>query len=122
MGKYYNNFKKYSIIGIAFAVYEIFLLWLFIDTLGKSTLVSSILIIGSSTIFKFYIYVYSGMMKKNFLGYIIVLGAFYGTNVVLVWFFVEVLGFWASFSSIFLAIVFFILRFLAYDKLNLLKS
>jgi len=85
-------------------------------------LASTIVIIGSSTILKFYSYVYSGMMKRNFLSYIFIFAVFYGINVALIWFFVEVLGFFASVSSGFIAVALFILRFFAYDKLKLLKS
>lgn len=122
IGKYYTNFRKYSIIGVVFTLCEVVLFWIFVDSLGKNTLISIILIIGSTTILKFYSYVYSGMMEKKIFGYMLVFGVFYGVNVALVWFFVEVLEFLASVSSGFLAVAFFILRFFAYDKFKLLKS
>ena len=122
LGRYYKNFKKYSWVSLTFAFYEVFLLWVFIDKLGKNTLISTILIVGSSTIFKFYFYVYSNMMKNNFLGYMFVLIIFYFINVAGIWFLVEVLGFLASFSSILLAILLFHMRFLAFGKFNLLRE
>ena len=120
--KHYVNFTKYSVIGAAFTLYEIFLLWFFVDYLGKSTLIHSIWILGSSTLLKFYYYVNSEMMKKKFFEYLLVLVMFYAANVVLLLFFVEVLGILASVSSAFLAIAFFVLRFLAYDRLKILNN
>ena len=120
--KHYVNFMKYSMMGVAFTLYEAFLLWFFVDYLGKSTLIHSVWIVGLSTFFKFYYYVNSGMMKKKFFEYLLVLVMFYASNVVLLLFFVEVLGILASVSSVFLAIAFFVLRFLAYDRLKILNN
>lgn len=119
--KYYLNFKKYSIIGLLAAFYEVALFWIFIDTLKANTVISTILIIGSSTIFKFYSYVYSGMMEKNFFQYISILAFFSILTVIMILVLVEILGFRAAYSSLFTAILLFVMRFFAYDKFNLLK-
>lgn len=120
--KYYTNFKKYTIIGIIFTLIEIFLLGFFVDILQKDTLISSILIIGPKTILKFYAYVYSGMMNNNLFGYIFIFAVFFILNVALILFFVDVLGFYASVTSVFLNIILFFLRFYIYDKFKLLKN
>ena len=119
--RHYVNFKKYTIIGVTFSLLEIFFLWVFIDIMKKPTLVYAIVIVGILTVLKFYSYVLSGMMKHNFFGYIFVLIIFYIFNVLLIWLLVSI-GFSAAFSSAFLSITFFILRFLTYDELKLLKN
>ncbi len=120
--KYYINFQKYTIIGAVFTLYEIFFLWVFVDMLKSATLISTALIIGSSTMLKFYLYVYSGMMENNLFRYALILVLFYSTQVILVWLLVETLGFFASISSGLATIVLFIIRFFAFDKFKLLKK
>jgi len=117
----YLNFRKYVAIGAIFSLLEIFSLWVFIDIMKKPTLAYSIMIIGALTMLKFYSYVIAGMMKNRIFGYMFVLGVFYILNVVFIWLLVEVIGLSAALSSAFLAAAFFILRFLTYDKVKLLK-
>lgn len=119
--KYSINFQKYTFIGIIFSLLEIFFLWIFIDLLRKPTLAYSIIVIGVLTVLKFYSYVIVGMMKNRIFRYMLVLGIFYVLNVIFVWLLVELIGFSAAFSSAVISMLFFIIRFLTYDKLKLLK-
>ena len=120
--KHYNTFNKYLTIGVIFTIYEIALFWFFVDHLNLNTLIWTIIITGSSTVFKFYAYVVSKMMKKDVMGYLIVLGIFYVVNVALMWILVEIFGVLASVSSGILAVVLFVLRYAAYDKLKMLRN
>ena len=122
IGKYRINFQKYTIIGVFFSLLEVFFLWVFIDLMKKPTLAYSTVIIGILTILKFYSYVIAGMMKNIIFRYMLVLGIFYAINVVFVWLLVEMVGISAALSSVFLGVAFFILRFLTYDKMKLLKN
>jgi len=119
--KYRINFQKYAIIGVIFSLLEIFFLWVFIDLMKKPTLAYSMMILGALTIMKFYSYVITGMMEHGILRYMLVLGVFYVLNVAFLWMLVEIIGLSAAISSAFLAAAFFILRFLMYDKVKLLK-
>lgn len=120
--KYNINFKKYAIIGIIFSLLEVFFLWFFIDLMKKPTLAYSTVIIGILTLLKFYSYVAFGMMKNRIFRYMLVLGIFYAINVFFLWVLVEMIGLSALFSSVLLGGAFFILRFLTYDKVKLLKN
>lgn len=119
--KYYANFKKYIIVGFVFSLLEILFLWFFVDMQKKPIVVYSVVIYGASTILKFYTYVLSGMMKHNILGYIFVLVLFYLMSVGSLLLLVRV-GFSAGLSSAFISMSFFLLRFLAYDKLKMLRN
>ena len=118
--KYYAHFRTYTLVGMVFALLEIFFLWFFIDIMRKPTFIYSSIIVGILTIAKFYAYVFFGMMRNRLAGYILVLLIFYMINVACIWLLVTI-GFSAAFSSAVLALAFFLLRFLIYDKLNLLK-
>ena len=119
--KYRINFEKYAVIGVIFSLLEVFFLWFFIDLMKKPTLTYSIMIIGALTMLKFCSYVIAGMMKNRIFRYMFVLGVFYILNVVFIWLLIELIGLSAALSSAFLAVAFFILRFLTYDKVKLLK-
>ena len=79
------------------------------------------IVIGISTLFKFYSYVISGMMKHMIIRYFIVLVIFYILNVSVVWAVIKI-GFSAVVSSVFAAIILFVLRFFTYDKFKMLKN
>lgn len=118
--KYRTNFQKYTIMGVIFSLLEVFFLWIFIDLLKKPTLAYTVIIVGVLTILKFYSYVSIGMMKNRIFRYLIVLGVFYILDVVFIWMLVKI-GFSAALSSALMSMIFFILRFLVYDKVKLLK-
>ena len=118
--KYRLNFGKYAAIGIIFSLLEVFFLWIFIDLLKKPTFAYTSIIVGALTILKFYSYVFVGMMKNKIARYMLVLGVFYVLDVSFIWLLVKI-GFSAAFSSAILSMVLFVIRFLTYDKVKLLK-
>ncbi len=119
--RHYLNFRKYAFIGVIFSLLEIFFLWIFIDMMKSPILITTVIVIGLSTLFKFYSYVLSGMMKHMIIRYVFVLAIFYILNVSVVWTLINI-GFSAAISSALAAIALFLLRFLIYDKFQMLKN
>ena len=59
----HRNFIIYLIVGAGISGTNIFLLYLFIDIFGISTLVSSTVVVGGTFILRFFIYKWTGFTK-----------------------------------------------------------
>ena len=59
----HRNFIVYLFVGVSITVTNIILLYLFIDILGISTILSSTVVVGGLFILKYFIYKWTGFTK-----------------------------------------------------------
>gem|GEM_PF-2165285 len=121
MEKYLSNWKKhtvdfskYTTIGIIVTIANIFLMWLFIDILGISTITSSTVVVLGLHIVKFISYQQVNLIKKQFLKFTVIQVIFGLLNIIGVWFMIDILGQPTVFSSTIVVGFLFILRFFAF--------
>lgn len=123
--KYYSiskNFSIFTIIGVIYALLQIFLLWLLIDTLRYNTLLTTAIVASTIYITKFYTYVGIGLMHNKFMKYNVTNLLLLFLSILAIWVLVDFLGFYASISSAITALIFFVLRFAALHKAELIKK
>ncbi len=116
-----KNFSKYLMIGILFILLNIFFMWLFIDILLFSTLMGASIVAIGLFLIKFYAYLLVGLIKKQFLKYLFTTGGLAITNIILMWLFVETFHIPTIISSTVIIYSLFILRFIVFDKIGLIK-
>ena len=58
-----TNFSKYSFIGLFITIIKIIMLYIMIDILGISTIVSSTIVVGGLFIIKFILYIKTGLIQ-----------------------------------------------------------
>jgi len=115
------SFGKYLIVGIIFTVVNVILMWFVIDILGLYSALGASIVVSIIFIAKFYTYVAINFLKKNLLGYAIVNLSSMLLNILLVWFFIEIVGLTTISSSSLVVLLLFLGRFIAFKKLNLLS-
>jgi len=120
--KYTKNFIKYLIIGIAWACLNIFFMWFFIEIILFSTIIGATIVVVGLFISKFYAYRLIRLINKQFLKYASTSISFALSNIVLIWFFVDILHIPIVISSTIIVCALFILRFVAFDKAGLIKK
>ncbi len=123
--KYYRrgrDFSKYLVIGVIWTFLNIFLMWLLIDYWRFPTIYSTV---GASVLLffsKFYAYILVGLIENKFLRYTSTVIGFYIANVFLMWLFVDVIGLKAVISSTIIVVGSFVLRFVFFHKIGLIKN
>ena len=58
-----RNFIIYLVVGVGISLANIFLLYILIDVIGLSTIVSGTLVVGSLFILKYFIYKWTGFTQ-----------------------------------------------------------
>ena len=117
-----KNFTTFTGIGLFYAILQIILLWALVDMQKFNTLLTTILVAFTVYITKFYTYVYVKLIKNEFMHYNAVNLALLILSILFIWFLVDFLGFWASYSSAIVATLFFVLRFFVLSKTELIKN
>jgi len=123
--KYYmhtKNFSKYLFVGISWSFLNIFLMWLFIDYLKLPTIYGASVVVVILLISKFYAYRLIGFMENKFLKYASTAIGFYLANIFFMWLFVDIVGLSTVISSTIIVFSLFILRFLTFYKVGLIKG
>ena len=124
-GKYYKltkNFSIFLIIGILTSVAQALLLWLLVDNLKYPVFITTLIVALVVYLAKYYAYVSIGIMENKFIQYNIINLAILLLNVVVIWLMVNFLGFFASVSSVILAVTFFIIRFAMLSNAKLINN
>ncbi len=120
--KYGKDFAKYLIVGILYTFINIFLMWLFIDVLRTGTVLGSILAVSIIFITKYFAYIWVGFMVKGFLKYSFVTGLMSIVNVVLMWLLVDILKIPTVLSSTIIVYSMFIVRFISFYAVGLVRN
>lgn len=123
--KYYKhgkNFSKYLIVGIIWTALNIASMWFFIDIRGFPTVYASSVIAAVLFFGKFYVYLFVNLIENKFLKYASATIGFYLSSIFFMWLFVDVMGLKAVTSSTIIVAAFFVLRFLFFYKVGLIKN
>lgn len=102
-------------------IFYVFFIWLFIDILKISTLISSSIIVGSIFIGKFYLYVLIGLIEPKFIKYTTTNISFSIANVLLLYLLIDILSIPTITSSAGTVVGLFFLRFIIFNKIGLIK-
>jgi len=114
-------FTKYFTIGVTFTLLNIFLMWLLIDILGLYSAIGASITVVGLFFLKYYTYILTNFMKRNFMYYASIDIASRILNVLLVWFLIEVFHIPTVYSSSAVVLFLFFGRFIAFKKFDLLK-
>jgi len=123
--RYYRhgkNFSKYFLIGILWTFLNIFLMWLSIDILKFPTVYAASAVVVILFTGKFYVYRLVNLIENKFLKYTYTVIGFYIANIFLMWLFVDIMGWKAVISSTIIVYALFILRFIAFNLVGLIKE
>ena len=123
--KYYKkgkDFSKYSFIGVLWTTLNIFFMWLMIDMLKFPTVYSAFAVVTTLFVGKFYAYRLIGFMENNFLKYASTVIGFQVANIFFMWLFVDIFKWKAVVSSAIIVTTLFVLRFVVFNKVGLIKN
>lgn len=117
-----KNFSKYLLVGIFFMLFNVFFMWLFIDIFKIPTFFGAAIVVTGLFISKFYAYRLINLIHKQFLKYASASISLAIANIILMWFFVDIINIPTVISSITIVCGLFILRFFAFDRVGLIKN
>ena len=114
-------FTKYLTIGVIFTLLNVFFMWLLIDVFGLYSAIGASITVVGLFFLKYYAYILTNFMKKNFMRYASINIASKILNVLLVWLLIEVFHIPTIYSSSAVVLFLFFGRFIAFKKFDLLK-
>jgi len=117
-----KDFTKFFVIGLIWALISIFLMWSLIDLLGFYGWLGSSIIVVFVFFGKFYTYLLTDLFYNNFLKYASANISFSIVTVALMSLATDILAVPAKISSPIVIGGLFILRFLIYKKIKLIKN
>ena len=121
IGKIFFQFSKYSLVGIIATVLNISLMWLFIDILNFNTKIIAAIVIIALFFLKFYMYIAINLMHNRLDKFFYVNSVSAFLNWLFMWIFVDFLGISAVISSSIIVITLFVLRFIIFKIIKLIK-
>ncbi|MDP7179733.1 MAG: hypothetical protein QF824_00495 [Candidatus Woesearchaeota archaeon] len=122
MRKYIKNFSVFLVIGAVQSVLQVFLLWVLIDILKFNTLIITTIVTIGIYVAKYYVYVFVGLMKNQFMKYNVINLATMVVSILAIWILVDFFGWYASISTMVLAVIFLVLRFVIFDKAGMVNN
>jgi hypothetical protein len=117
-----KNFAKYFIVGSIFTLLSIFLMWFFIDIAKFSGLIGSTIATAIIFVGKYYGSVFIGLIKPKFIKYSSTAIVFSLLTIFFMWLMVDILGISAIISSSVVTISLFLLRFLSFYFVGIIKD
>ena len=119
---YAYDFGKYLFVGIIWTLLNIFLMWLFIDILGFSTVTGATIVVIGVFFGKYYSYRIIKLIKDQFTKYAVTNIAFSAAQIPLMWLFVDFVGISVVISSTIITVALYILRFICFYAVGLIKK
>jgi len=119
--KHSKKFSLFILIGIFKAIYVIGLSWLLIDFLNIWSLLSSTIVTISGFFIVYFTYVTTKVIKPAFAKYASTTISFNLAYILLVWLLVDFMGLSGFFSSTIVTGSLFLLRYLFFNKIGLIK-
>jgi hypothetical protein len=98
------------------------LLWVLIDILKFNTLIITTIVTSGIYVAKYYVYVFVGLMKNQFMKYNVINLATMVVSILAIWILVDFFGWYASISTMVLAVIFLVLRFVIFDKAGMVNN
>jgi len=114
--KHSRKFSLFLIIGILKTILTIGLSWLIIDILGIQSLLGSTIVVTTVFFFTYVSYVMAKVIRPRFLRYSSITITFNVITILLIWFFVDFVGFSGAVSSTIVVAILFILRYIFFEK------
>ena len=116
------NFVKYVITGFIWAFLNVFLIWFFIDVAELSGLIGSTIVVIIILLGKYATYLFIGLIKPHFFKYLSTAIVFPVLNVFLIWLTIDIMGAPTVITSAIVAVLLFVLKFIAFNMLGLIKE
>jgi hypothetical protein len=119
--KHGKKFSLFLFIGILKAILLIALNWLVLDILHVWALLGSTIVIVTIFFVTYFAYVITKVIKPSFSKYTSATVVFNITTILLIWFFVDFIGFSGALSSAIVVGFLFILRYIFFNKIGLIQ-
>jgi len=116
------HFSKFTFIGIVATILNIFFVWLFIDILKIKTIIAVTLVVMTIFLSKFYLYVLIRLIKGQFLKYTFIQIVSALLNIILTWFFIDVLLIPTIIAATIVVGGLFIIRFILFKVTRLITD
>lgn len=120
IGRHGKKFLLFFLIGIFKAVIIIGLSWWFIDILSIGALLGSTLVVVIAFFFTYILYLATKVIKPEFLKYTSAFIVFNTATIILIWFFVDFIGFSGLLSSAIVSCGLVLLRYHFFNKIGLI--
>ena len=117
-----KDFIKFFSVGATWTLINIFLLWLIIDIIGMSGWAGSTLVVIIAFFGRYYTYLLIDLINKHFIKYASTNATFSLATIALMSLFVDVFHLPAKISAPVIILGLFILKFLVFKKINLIKK
>lgn len=117
-----DHFIRFSIVGAVWTAVNIAIMWLLIDVLGLAGWLGSTIGIAVLYIGRYYNYLWLKVIEPKFWKYVYASGLFSLFMIAGMTVAVDVLGYKAFYPSIILTALSFILKFLFFKRIKLLKG
>lgn len=120
--KYAKNFTKYMVVGLIWTLLNVVFMWFFIDVFKFTALTGSTIVVFFLVIGKYFAYVFINLIRKNFLKYISTVIGFSLANIFFMWLAVDIMKFSTVISSAVIVATLFMLRFVMFNLIGLVKE
>ena len=119
--KHHKKFSLFFTLGIIRTGIAITLTWLLIDILKVSAVLGSTIVVFIVFFITYFVYVMARIIKPRFIKYTSITIGFNIATVLLIWFFVDFIGFSGVLSSTITVGILFILRYFFFNKVGLIQ-
>lgn len=119
--RYSKNLAVYLAIGLVWTLFNIFLIWLFIDILGASVVIGSTIAVIIIFIAKYYSYLVFKLIHNRPVEYIVISIMISAANVFLMWLFADIMHIGTVFSATISTYLLIIAKFFIFDLFKILK-
>ncbi len=116
------HFSKFTFIGIIASILNILFVWLFIDIFNIKTIISVSLVVAVIFLLKFYLYILIRLIKGQFLKYTFIQVISALLNIVLTWFFIDILLIPTVIATTMVVGGLFIIRFILFKVTRLITN
>jgi len=118
--KHTKKFSMFILIGILKSLAIVLLSWIIIDLLKVKALIASTVIITIMFFLTYLAYIKAKVIKPRFLRYTSATISFSIATIMLIWFFVDFMGFSGALSSMIVVGTLFIVRYLFFNIIGLI--
>jgi len=120
--KHSKKFSLFLVIGIFKTILTIMLTWLIIDILKTKALLGSTVVVILVFFITYATYVITKVIKPRFIRYASATIGFNISTILLIWFFVDFIGFSGALSSAIVIGALFIIRYAFFNKIGLIDN
>ena len=119
--RHWKKFSLFSFVGIFKIMLTISLSWFFIDFLKIWALIGSTLVVLTEFFITYILYLTTKVIKPEFVKYTSAFIVFNIAAIILIWLFVDFVGFSGLVSSAIVVGALFVLRYYCYNRIGLIQ-